>query len=126
MQQQMIEMWLALLNNVASRFLWFMHQTLGVWRWFPKSQAAFLNTYGETWTNINVMCTPYVLRSLSCPRFLTGLLPGYWKINSWFNIDFILFCSNSAMSWESSEKVRRISSFQENFTTKFCFWFIST
>lgn len=49
LQQQMTEMWLTLFNNFASRFLWFMHQTLGVWRWFPKSQAAPLNTYGETY-----------------------------------------------------------------------------
>ena len=37
-------------NNFASRFLWFLYQTLGMWRWFSKSKAALLYTNGETWT----------------------------------------------------------------------------
>ena len=71
-KQRQQQMQLTLFNNFASRFLWFMHQTLGVWGWFPKSKAALLNTYGETCTNNKNRVYTACKRWMSCPSFLSG------------------------------------------------------
>ena len=97
--------------NFASRFLWFMHQTLGVRRWFPKSQTALLNTYGETWTNIHKIYT--VCKMSQVFKWVTTRLLKHKFLVQWR----FYICSNSAMK-ELWKKFCRMINFQEKITSQ--------